>query len=300
MKIHAARLVAATTTSILSSVSLLSVPATAEPARAAAEPAAVADRCLTSPREYTPPGTRWRYHIERGTGRRCWFLKDDSEKTAAKTAAPPAKATEEPAPAPSRRKSTAQHSVSDARAEFSQAPVDSSDPPARVVPAPASSAPAVESNSSSSARSASLPARPAVAPWPDPVSTVNAAATQSASPAPATPYPAPADQTVAETRSPAVTPPPARPPVMPRVVPPMPASEKPMSLPMLITVVVGGLSVFAVLVSMLLAWRTSRANRLTPSAPMPPLELPDTQRRPGDLYRARQRQRARKTGRRAA
>jgi hypothetical protein len=59
-------------------------------------------------------------------------------------------------------------------------------------------------------------------------------------------------------------------------------------------------SVFAVLVSMLLAWRTSRANRLTPSAPIPPLELPDAQRRPGDLYRARQRQHARKTGRRAA
>src|SRR5262249_15685850 len=99
--------------------------------------------------------------------------------------------------------------------------------------------------------------------------------------------------------APAVTPP-AKPQVMPRAVPPAPMSDKPMSLPMLITVTVAGLSVLGVLVSMLFAWLTSRRARLSPSAPMPPLEMPDQQRRPGDLYRERKRLRTQRGGRRAA
>ena len=64
-----------------------------------------------------------------------------------------------------------------------------------------------------------------------------------------------------------------------------------MSLPMLITIIAGGLSVLGVLVSLLFAWRASRTTRLSPSSPMPPLEMPDQQRRPGDLYRERKRMR---------
>ena len=90
---------------------------------------------------------------------------------------------------------------------------------------------------------------------------------------------------------------------MPRAVPPMPASEKPMSLPMLITIIAGGLSVLAVLVSVLFAWLASRKSKLSPSVPMPPLELPDQPdqpRRPGDLYRARKRMRSKFSKRHAA
>lgn len=43
---------------------------------------AAADNCLTAPKDKTPAGSRWRYKIERGTGRQCWYLKDENDKTA--------------------------------------------------------------------------------------------------------------------------------------------------------------------------------------------------------------------------
>lgn len=43
---------------------------------------AAADSCLTAPGDKTPAGSRWRYKLERGTGRQCWFLKDDNDKVA--------------------------------------------------------------------------------------------------------------------------------------------------------------------------------------------------------------------------
>ena len=130
--------------------------------------------------------------------------------------------------------------------------------------------------------------------WPDPMSTVNPAANAP------TPQAAPAlpPEQSAETR-PATTPP-AKPQVMPRAVPPMPASEKPLSMPMLITIIAGGLSVLGVMVSLLFAWLAARRARLSPTAPMPPLEMPDQPRRPGDLYRERKRLRGKRSGRRAA
>ena len=44
-----------------------------------------ADDCLTSPTKGTPAGGHWRYHLERSTGRKCWYLagatsKDDVAK----------------------------------------------------------------------------------------------------------------------------------------------------------------------------------------------------------------------------
>ena len=122
----------------------------------------------------------------------------------------------------------------------------------------------------SAARTTNMLAPAAVTRWPDPTSAVNPAANPPA---------APADQN-AEAR--AAPTPPAKPQVMPRAVPPVPVSEKPMSLPMLITIVAGGLSVLAVMVSTLFAWLAARKARLSPSAAMPPLEMPDHPRRPGD------------------
>ena len=291
MKIRAAKLLAAIFASILSSANVLAAPGANVPAAADATEAAAADRCLTSPRDYAPPGTRWRYRLERSTGRQCWFLKDDGEKAAGKAAEQSAAATEKPVPAPTRRKSATPRSLSDARAEFSQQPVDQGTRPAPGEPAPAASAQPVENSPPSAAKSANMLTPAAATRWPEPMSSINPAANPPASPA----------EPSAETRSaPPATMPPAKPQIIPRAVPPAPASEKPMSLPMLITVVAGGLSVLAVLVSMLLAWLASRKARLTLTAPEPPLELPDTPRRPGDLYRARQRLRAHNSGRRAA
>ena len=282
MKFRAAKFVVAAIASIVSSANLAAAPDDTE------QPA---ETCLTSPRDYTPPGTRWRYRMERGTGRHCWFLKDDTEKAASKASEQATAAPEEPAaapPAPQRKKSAAPRSVSDARAEFSRlsAEQDAKPAPAQTAPAPAPSAPVADSNQPSAAKSVNMLAPAAATRWPDPMSTVNAAANP---PAPA----ALADQNAEARPAPAT-----KPQVMPRAVPPMPASEKPMSWPMLITIIAGGLSVLAVLVSVLFAWLASRKAERMAAAPMPPLEMPD-KRRPGDLYRERKRLRT-KNRRRAA
>ena len=285
MKARAAKFVVAVIASILSSASAFAAPENAEER---------ADTCLTSPREYTPPGTRWRYRTERGTGRHCWFLKDESEKAAGKAAEQSTAATEEPAPATPRRKSAGSRAVSEARAEFSRTPVEQEPKPAQVPPAPepVAGARAADSNQTASKTANNMLAPAAATRWPDPMST-GSVASQPAQPA------AVAEQSAEVRAAPAVTPP-AKPQVMPRAVPPASVSDKPMSLPMLITVSAGALSVLAVLISMFLAWRSSRAARLSPSAPMPPLEMPDQQLRPGDLYRERQRRRTQRVGRRAA
>jgi len=286
MKSRAAKFLAAIIASILSSANGFAAPENAEQRP---------DTCLTSPREYAPPGTRWRYRVERGTGRHCWFLKDDAGKTASRAGEQSTAATEEAAPAPPRRKSTPR-AVSDAHAEFSQTPIEQDSKPAlaplQSAPAPVASAPPVENNPPSTAASAANMLAPAAATrWPDSMSTMKPAANAVADP--------PADQSAEVRAAPAATPP-AKPQPMPRAVPPMPVTEKPMSLPMLITVIAGGLSVLAVLVSVLFAWLASRRNRLRLSEPMPPLELSDIPRRPGDLYRERQRLRTLGNGRSAA
>lgn len=279
MKIRAAKFVAAIVASILSSANLNAAPQTTEQ---------TADKCLTSPGEKTPPGGHWRYRIERGTGRQCWYVRVDGEKSARKAPAETA-AAEEPSPAPARNKPAPQRALSDARAEFSRTQVEPDPPSAQRAPA-APAAATTDGSPPSQARDANMMAPAAALRWPDPMSTANPAA----SPQP----PAPEQSTELRNQPPISAAP--TPKNMPRAVPPVPASEKPLSLPMLITIVAGGLSVSGLIVSMLFGWRASRPH-LTPSAPMPPLDdAPDQPRRPGDLYRERQRRRASLTGRRAA
>jgi hypothetical protein len=292
METRAAKFVAAIIASILYSASAFAAPEDAEPAESRA------DTCLTSPRDYTPPGTRWRYRLDRDTGRRCWFLKDE-EKRAGKAAVPTATAEEEPAPP--RKKPAATHTLSDARAELSQTPVEPAKPSAtRSAADPAAAGLVAESSQPSAARSMNMLAPNTATRWPAPMSTT-AQANPPANPAtnpPASTTP-PAEPNADARQAPATTPP-AKPQVMPRAVPPMPASEKPMSTPMLITIIAGGLSVFGVLMSLVFAWLASRKAQRSPHAPMPPLEMADALRRPGDAYRQRKRLRAHKPGRRAA
>jgi hypothetical protein len=297
MKSRAAKFVAAIIASILYSASAFAAPDDAEPA----EPRA--DTCLTSPRDYTPPGTRWRYRMDRETGRRCWFLKDDEKPTAKaaeqKTAEQNAAADEEPAPAPTpRKKAAATRSISDARAEFSQAHAEPAKPSAaRSAADPAAAALVAESSQPSAARSVNMLAPNTAARWPAATSTTAQTNPQANTAAnPPAPAAAPTEQNADARQAPATTPP-AKPQVMPRAVPPMPASEKPMSTPMLITIIAGGLSVFGVLMSLLFAWLAQRRAERSPHPSMPPLEMA---RRPGDAYRQRKRLRAQKTGRRAA
>jgi hypothetical protein len=59
-----------------------------------------ADSCLTEPKGDSAQGKHWYYHIERGTGRHCWYVRGqddisasaDDDKQAVSDQAPPAKA----------------------------------------------------------------------------------------------------------------------------------------------------------------------------------------------------------------
>lgn len=307
MKSRAAKFVAAIIASILYSASAFAAPDDAEPA----EPRA--DTCLTSPRDYTPPGTRWRYRLDRDSGRRCWFLKDEEKpaaksselkssepKTADKAAEQNATAEEEPAAAPPPRKKTAAtRMLSDARAELSQAPVEPAKPAAvRRAADPAAAALVAESSQPSATKSVNMLAPNTATRWPAPMSTTAQTTVQANTAANPPAPPAPTAEPNADSRQAPANTPPAKLQVMPRAVPPMPASEKPMSTPMLITTIVGGLSVFGVLMSLFFAWLAQRKAQRSPNpSMMPPLEM---SRRPGDAYRQRKRLRAQKSGRRAA
>lgn len=52
---------------MLASLALLSIPNVAR----------AADDCLANPDKATPAGGHWRYHIERGTGRKCWYVANE-------------------------------------------------------------------------------------------------------------------------------------------------------------------------------------------------------------------------------
>jgi hypothetical protein len=74
-----------------------------------------AAECVSEPKDQTPQRKHWYYRIERGTGRHCWYLREESERSL------PAASTNSPAleKADSRKaESTAPHSIADARAEL--------------------------------------------------------------------------------------------------------------------------------------------------------------------------------------
>jgi hypothetical protein len=49
-----------------------------------------ADECLTEPKQETPAGGHWRYHIDHANQRKCWYLKDESGKASQAPLAAPA------------------------------------------------------------------------------------------------------------------------------------------------------------------------------------------------------------------
>lgn len=55
-----------------------------------------AEECLAEPTGEKPDGQRWYYRFDRGTNRRCWYLKDANGNT--RDAAAPIRATQQPAP----------------------------------------------------------------------------------------------------------------------------------------------------------------------------------------------------------
>lgn len=102
--------------------------------------ARAADNCLTEPGK-DAQGKHWYFHIERGTGRHCWYQRGQDGKAArADTADAPAEKQ-----APGQTEAAASRSIANAHAEIApRAPVpdDASAPAATAVPA-AAAAPSV-------------------------------------------------------------------------------------------------------------------------------------------------------------
>src|SRR3954447_11296353 len=174
MKARAAKFGVALAASILSSATLIAAPGNTDQAD---------DKCLSSPGDKTPSGGHWRYRVERGTGRQCWYLKGDSDRAARRAPEETSAAADEPAPAPPRRKATATRALSDAHAEFSRTTIEPDTGPAPIAraAAPATGMTLADSNQTSP-KDANMMAPSAAVRWPDPMSTANTGVKAPAAP----------------------------------------------------------------------------------------------------------------------
>lgn len=293
MKNTAAKFVSALFATVLAGSPLLAAPETEEKA----EKEKPADTCLLGPSASVPTGGHWYYRYDRVNKRNCWYLGDAKGKSARKPVAEKQGAEEDSAdsrrPAPSApKKQAVQRSVTDARAEFQ--------PQAAVEPAFKAANPPPPAAAPLDAQRGEEPRNAVTTRWPElaaagPPTPVAAPPAQTQPQAAATPPQAapvqpqiaqapPQPQIQAQAASPSV--PVAQP--RPAVAPAAPAkasaaADQPLSLPMLLTVLVGGLSVIGVLVSAMFGrgkrGKKSRPGyRLSRSAPMPPLEQAETPR----------------------
>lgn len=141
--------------------------------------AQAADNCLSAPKGATPAGGHWYYRVDHANKRNCWYLRDESDKSArattqeASSSAPPESTSASapinlvppPKPSPSVRKS-----VADARAEFTVPPMRvERDAGAGVNVDPrTSAAPAgVQNNERAAAPEVDAPSSPVASRWPD-------------------------------------------------------------------------------------------------------------------------------------
>jgi hypothetical protein len=179
-----------------------------------------ADECLTEPKGATAQGQHWYYHLERGTGRRCWYQRGQDDAAATTTAEDQSPATDDdtsspkdqvaaakdqapalPAKPPARQitkkiEPPATRSLADARAELpARVRVDDANaaPPAAVAPAPAP------------------PNAPNASVWPDPQAALAAKPVVDTASSDADTQPDTAASAAPEPSSASVTQPPAPP-----------------------------------------------------------------------------------------
>jgi len=136
----------------LASAIVLGVMATAASTALAQNTPRAADNCLLEPSTDTAlQGKHWYYRIERGTGRKCWYLREPDNK-AARVDTPVQVPDEQPAPR--RVEAAPARSLSDAHAEIAA-------PRTRVAndaPAPSVAPPSIWQAARSSAAPANAPA----------------------------------------------------------------------------------------------------------------------------------------------
>ncbi len=205
-----------------------------------------ADNCLRAPGEETPQGRHWYYRIDRATQRHCWYLgeeKDRPARAAVQDPAPPADAD-----ATSKTKPT-QRSVADARAEL---------------PWPA---PRIEQGTGAPALSAvpNIAANGNIEPTA--TTDVDRQASLVASRWPGTPDATvstnPAPTTVASVIAPtnATAPPPPAAPTVILAAADVPSGKTSDSIPMLLTIAAGALSVAGVMGSAIFRLGSKRRKR---------------------------------------
>jgi hypothetical protein len=268
MKSSAATFVLALFATVLAGSPLLAAPEPDEK-----EKEKPADTCLLGPSASTPPGGHWYYRFDRVNKRNCWYLGEAKGKPARKQVAEEdTAAAEKPVAAPP-KKQAAQRSVTDARAEWpsQQASIEPESKAAAATPWP-SATPADTPRTDE-------PRKVATTRWPE-LAAANPPAPAAAPPAPLAQAP---PQTAQSQPQPAQAQPQA--PIQPQVAPiapprpvapptakPAAAADQPMSLPMLLTVLVAGLSVICVLLGAMFGRKKPRPTRLSRSAPMSSLE----------------------------
>jgi hypothetical protein len=76
------------------------------------------DSCLAAPNGQTPHGSHWRYRVEHGTKRHCWYLRDESDAPAQSAAVTSSPAPAPAKPAPAKADTAMQGSVANAHAEL--------------------------------------------------------------------------------------------------------------------------------------------------------------------------------------
>ena len=252
MKTTAAKFVSAIFASIIAGTTLAAAPD---------DEKKTGDNCLLGPSADTPPGGHWYYRIDRANRRNCWYVRVEKDKAARKPAGGESHGSERTfARSP-------QRSVSDARAELTPPPIALEPDARRVATQPTTAAPAdaPRDNPSLSGVNESSPPPSAVASrWLD-------SSEVAASPAAAPPVPAAPPNEVRLQAAPAAPPQSAAPRA--RTDANVASEPAPLSLPMLLTILIGALSVLAVIGGTIFGRGNSRSIRLSPSAPMPPFDL---------------------------
>ncbi|MBR1128978.1 hypothetical protein [Bradyrhizobium iriomotense] len=216
-----AKFVSALVGSIIAGAPLAAV---SQNAPTASNTAGAAEECLASPKGAAPQGQHWRYRVERGTKRQCWYLRAEGAKVTQS-----AQATTDGQNADA----AAPQSVQNARAEYIAPQTGAAPNMVAPTPAAATAPPVAVADTNSE--------QPAVATrWPD-TSTTPAASQPMAAPAPqpgAKPAKAPAPVALAAAE--------------------IPADKPTGSLQMLMLVVGGALALAGILASLIYRFAGAR------------------------------------------
>lgn len=141
---------------------------TAAPGQPPAAANAAADACQASPKGAAPQGKHWYYHLDRSSGRKCWYLGQAGLKTTASSAAAKHKAAK-PAPAENSEADTAPSTQQDAAEAAPQpAPKPAAAQPLTMTESEAATDPTADASKAPQTMPGTAPSAPLLTErWPD-------------------------------------------------------------------------------------------------------------------------------------